>query len=75
MPWFHNCVLLDKVKSAEERLFYVQQATENGWSRSILVIQIESELYLGGGMQLPDGSDADDEATNGSRGSEDGPKE
>ena len=35
IPWFHNCVLLDKVKSAEERVFYVQQAIENGTRRWI----------------------------------------
>jgi predicted nuclease of restriction endonuclease-like (RecB) superfamily len=45
LPWFHNCVLLDKVKDAEERLWYVNQAIENGWSRNILVLQIESGLY------------------------------
>jgi predicted nuclease of restriction endonuclease-like (RecB) superfamily len=45
LPWFHNCVLLDKVKDAQERLWYSQQAIENGWSRNVLVHQIESGLY------------------------------
>jgi predicted nuclease of restriction endonuclease-like (RecB) superfamily len=45
LPWFHNCVLLDKVKDRVERLWYIQQAIENGWSRNVLVIQIESGLY------------------------------
>jgi predicted nuclease of restriction endonuclease-like (RecB) superfamily len=45
IPWFHNCVLLDKIKDAGERLWYVQQATQNGWSRNVLVVQIESGLY------------------------------
>ena len=45
LPWFHNCVLLDKVKSPEERLWYVHKAIEFGWSRNILVMQIESGLY------------------------------
>jgi predicted nuclease of restriction endonuclease-like (RecB) superfamily len=45
IPWFHNCTLLDKVKSAEERLWYVRAAVENGWSRSVLVHWIESDLY------------------------------
>jgi len=26
IPWFHNCVLLDKVKDAEDRSFYVRKA-------------------------------------------------
>ena len=45
IPWFHNCVLLDKVKSTKERIWYIQQAIGQGWSRNILVIQIESQLY------------------------------
>jgi predicted nuclease of restriction endonuclease-like (RecB) superfamily len=44
IPWFHNCVLLDKVKDQEERLWYIQQTIENGWSRNVLVLQIESGL-------------------------------
>lgn len=45
MPWFHNCTLLDKVKDAEQRVWYIQQTIANGWSRNVLVIQIESGLY------------------------------
>ena len=45
LPWFHNCVLLDKVKTPEERLWYIQQTIANGWSRNVLVLQIESGLY------------------------------
>jgi predicted nuclease of restriction endonuclease-like (RecB) superfamily len=45
LPWFHNCVLLDKVKSPDERLWYIRQAIEQGWSRNVLVLQIESGLY------------------------------
>jgi predicted nuclease of restriction endonuclease-like (RecB) superfamily len=45
LPWFHNCVLLDKVKSPDERLWYIRQAIEHGWSRNVLVLQIESGLY------------------------------
>src|SRR4051794_23485872 len=45
IPWFHHCVLLDKVKDHGERLWYVRKAIEHGWSRSVLVVQIESGLY------------------------------
>lgn len=45
IPWFHNCVLLEKVKDSEERLWYVQQTVVNGWSRNVLTLQIESDLY------------------------------
>ncbi|WP_165250930.1 PDDEXK nuclease domain-containing protein [Paludisphaera soli] len=45
IPWFHNCVLMDKVKDPEERVWYVGKTLEHGWSRSILVLQVESGLY------------------------------
>lgn len=45
IPWFHNCILLDKVKEPVERLWYVQQTIQNGWSRNVLVMQIETNLY------------------------------
>ena len=45
IPWFHNCVILDKVKDAKQRKFYIYKTIENGWSRNILVLQIESKLY------------------------------
>lgn len=45
IPWFHNCVLLDKVKQLEERVFYIHKTIEHGWSRNVLVHQIESDLY------------------------------
>jgi predicted nuclease of restriction endonuclease-like (RecB) superfamily len=45
LPWFHNCVLLDSVKAPAEREFYVRQTLEHGWSRNVLVHQIESQLY------------------------------
>lgn len=45
IPWRHNQVLLDKVKEYDQRLWYAQKSLENSWSRDILAIQIESELY------------------------------
>jgi predicted nuclease of restriction endonuclease-like (RecB) superfamily len=52
IPWFHNCVLLDKVKSAEERQWYVSQTIAHGWSRSILEHQIETQLYQRQGQAI-----------------------
>lgn len=45
LPWFHLCTLLDKVKDPERRLWYANKAIENGWSRSVLVIHIERQLF------------------------------
>lgn len=45
IPWRHNQVLLDKLKNPEQRLWYAQQSFQNGWSRDVLVMQIETDLY------------------------------
>ena len=45
LPWFHNCTILEKLRDREERLWYAQAVIENGWSRNVLVIHIESDLY------------------------------
>lgn len=45
IPWGHNLVLIEKIKSSEQRQWYVLKTIENGWSRNTLVHQIESDLY------------------------------
>ena len=45
IPWGHNVVLFEKVKDPAERIWYIQQTIEHGWSRNVLVHQIESGLY------------------------------
>ncbi len=45
ITWYHNITLLEKVKDPAERLWYVRQTIEHGWSRNVLVHQIESKLY------------------------------
>ncbi len=45
IPWFHNCTLLDKVKDPQERLWYIQKTIQQGWSRSVLIHQLERGLY------------------------------
>lgn len=41
----HNIVILDKVNNLEERKWYIKKSAQNGWSRNVLVHQIESNLY------------------------------
>lgn len=45
IPWGRNTVLMEKVKDPTERDWYMAQTLEQGWSRNILVHQIESGLY------------------------------
>ncbi|NQZ09021.1 MAG: DUF1016 domain-containing protein [Algicola sp.] len=44
IPWGHNLVLLSKVKDNQQRIAYAQKTIEYGWSRNVLVHQIESNL-------------------------------
>jgi predicted nuclease of restriction endonuclease-like (RecB) superfamily len=45
IPWGHNQRIAYKCKDVKEALFYVQKTIDNGWSRNVLVHQIESGLY------------------------------
>lgn len=45
IPWGQNIVILDKISDDTERKWYLNQTVENGWSRNVLIHQIESDLY------------------------------
>ena len=45
LPWGHNMALLDAGKPPIEREWYALAAIEHGWSRTVLVHQIDSALY------------------------------
>jgi predicted nuclease of restriction endonuclease-like (RecB) superfamily len=45
LPWWHNVILLMKLKDNEQRLWYAQQTIECGWSQNILEDLIKSDLY------------------------------
>lgn len=45
IPWFHNVILIEKLKDPATRLWYAQKTIEHGWSRAVLVHQIESGLH------------------------------
>ncbi|NQY74353.1 MAG: DUF1016 domain-containing protein [Candidatus Margulisbacteria bacterium] len=45
IPWGHNVAILDKKLSKEKQLWYAQQTIAEGWSRNVLVHQIESEAF------------------------------
>ena len=44
LPWGHNLRLLEALKLPEERAWYARQAVEHGWSRAVLVHQIDVRL-------------------------------
>ncbi len=52
IPWGHNIRILDHVKSPVEREWYIRQTIQSGWSRNVLLHQIESGLYRRQGKAL-----------------------
>jgi len=45
IPWFHNCLLLDRIEDSTTRRWYIQAAIENGWSRHVLSLQIDRQAH------------------------------
>lgn len=45
LPWGHICVLIQQVKDPEARAWYAENALKNGVARSVLIMQIEQNLY------------------------------
>ncbi|MDF7820183.1 PDDEXK nuclease domain-containing protein [Runella sp. MFBS21] len=45
LPWAHHVILMDKVKSLDERLFYMAKSIEHGWSRDMLSLQVKGGLF------------------------------
>lgn len=45
LTWYHNMALMDKTQDTEQYVWYAQETIKNGWSRNVLVHQIESGLY------------------------------
>ena len=45
LPWGHNVLLLNRIKEQEARLFYVQKAIAENWSRTTLEVHIKNRLH------------------------------
>jgi predicted nuclease of restriction endonuclease-like (RecB) superfamily len=45
IPWFHNCILLDRVTEPSQREWYIRRTIEHGWSRNILALQIQGRAH------------------------------
>jgi predicted nuclease of restriction endonuclease-like (RecB) superfamily len=52
LPWGHVIALIYKVLNTKERSFYIQKTIENGWSRNVLSMQIETNLYARQGKAI-----------------------
>lgn len=45
ITWYHHISLISKVVDLKERAFYMTKTAENGWSRDIMLMQIDNDLY------------------------------
>jgi predicted nuclease of restriction endonuclease-like (RecB) superfamily len=42
ITWYHNLAILGKLSTSKDRLWYAKAAMQHGWSRNMLVLQIQS---------------------------------
>ncbi|KXP11879.1 hypothetical protein AXK60_24475 [Tsukamurella pseudospumae] len=52
LPWYHHLALIEKSKGAVDRLWYAATAVERGWSRNVLVDQIDVRLMQRQGLAV-----------------------
>lgn len=52
IPWGHNITIFSKLKDNNERFWYIHKTIENGWSRNVLSLQIQSNLYARDGRSI-----------------------
>ena len=45
LPWGHNLLVLSKITSHDEALFYAEKAVTLGWSRDILLNYLKADAY------------------------------
>lgn len=50
IPWGQNLAILSRLKNASEREFYLQGSIQCGWSRDVLIHQIEAEAHKQAGV-------------------------
>ena len=42
ISWYHHISLLPKVKDKAERAYYITETAQNGWSRDVMLLQIDN---------------------------------
>jgi predicted nuclease of restriction endonuclease-like (RecB) superfamily len=45
IPWMHHAALIEKIKDLKTRNWYMQSIIDFGWSRNVLVMQIETRAH------------------------------
>ena len=52
LPWYHQIALVEKLHDNETRLWYARAAVAEGWSRNVLVHQIDTRLHERSGRAI-----------------------
>lgn len=52
ITWYHHISLISKVKDLRERAFYIMETARNGWSRDVMLMQVDSHLYERSGKAI-----------------------
>ncbi len=52
IPWGHHIVIFQNIINPSEALFYLKETITNNWSRSVLQMQIESNLFARQGKAI-----------------------
>lgn len=52
LPWGHNLLLLDKIQSLDEVVFYANEVLTKGWNRDLLLNAIKMDTYNRNKSQL-----------------------
>jgi len=52
IPWGHNIIIIQKCKTIDEAMYYIQNTLKNGISRNVLIHHIKSNLYERNGKAI-----------------------
>lgn len=45
IPWSHNTLIMDRIKEEEQKMWYIKETYNNGWSYDYLEVQIQRNAY------------------------------
>ena len=45
IPWSHNSLIMDRVKDSKQKIWYIKETYNNGWSYDYLETQIKRDAY------------------------------
>lgn len=45
IPWSHNTIIMDRIRDDNQKLWYIEETYNNGWSYDYLEIQIKRNAY------------------------------